>query len=44
MTYEEPVRLRDSLAMEMFGKSFDELSDEEKMMVHNKAIKMKGVV
>jgi hypothetical protein len=44
MVYEEPVRMRDEIAMTLFGKPFDELTDEEKMQVHSKALKLKGVV
>lgn len=34
----EPERMRDSLANELFGKPFNELSDEEKQKVHNVAM------
>jgi hypothetical protein len=44
MKYIEPVRMRDEIAMELFGKTFEELAEEEKMQVHNKAVKLKGVV
>lgn len=40
--YEEPVRMRDMIAQEVFGKPFDELTDEEKDEVHNIAIQLKG--
>lgn len=35
--WEEPERMRDSLAKELYGKSFSELTDEQKQKVHNVA-------
>ena len=42
--YTEPVRFRDKLAMELFNKKFDELSDEQKNRVHEESIKRRGKV
>ncbi|OYT64175.1 hypothetical protein B6U67_00805 [Methanosarcinales archaeon ex4484_138] len=33
-SYQEPVRTRDAVAMKMYGKPFDELTDEQKQKVH----------
>ena len=35
--WQDPERMRDSLAKEIYDKSFNELSDEEKQKVHNVA-------
>ena len=35
--WQDPERMRDSLAKELYGKSFNELTDEEKQKVHNVA-------
>ena len=35
--WQDPERMRDSLAKEIYGKSFNELTDEEKQKVHNVA-------
>jgi len=40
--YEEPVRLRDQIAQEMFGKPFGELTDAEKWQVHDEATTRRG--
>jgi len=49
--WEEPERMRDSLAKELYGKSFSELTDEQKLKVHNvatiareKGIEQKGEI
>jgi hypothetical protein len=50
MVYEEPERTRDMIAKGCFGKSFDELTDEEKMRIHElatelrKKMQLKGMV
>ena len=42
--YTEPVRFRDKLAKELFKKMFNELTDEQKDMVHKESIKRRGQV
>jgi len=48
--YVEPERMRDIIAEGCFGRKFEELSDEEKMRVHELAkkiwskFKLRGVV
>jgi len=42
--YQEPTRMRDIIAMVVFGKKFDDLTDEEKMVVHNKAVKLQEMM
>jgi len=41
VVYEEPERTRDLIASYCFGKSFDELSDEEKETVHELAVELR---
>jgi hypothetical protein len=41
MVYEEPERTRDLIAEHVFGKNFDELSDEEKEAVHELAVELR---
>jgi hypothetical protein len=41
LIYEEPERTRDLIAEYVFGKNFDELSDEEKEAVHELAVELR---
>jgi len=40
MAYEEPERMRDIIAEGCFNKKFEDLSDEEKLRVHELAKKI----